>query len=145
MTKTPVGSNQQTPQFYVQNFTLGANAGSTQTLILDADSEFELYGIEAVTNQDGQLATDATPVQPPENFTLEIENQTTGRKFMNAPVRRGNICGKAFSNFVIEGVRVRFPRKTQFNITVQNLTAVAITVQICLKGYKVYNLVPGSA
>ena len=145
MTKQAVGSSQQTPQFYVIDFALQANAQSTQTLILDNDSEFDLYGLTAVTDQDGSLAADTAPVQLPENFSLTIENQTTGRKFMNTLVRRGNICGVAFANFVPEGSRIRFPRKTQFNITVQNLVNAAINVQLCLKGYKVYGALPGAA
>ena len=145
MTKQAVPTSQQTPQFYVINFTLNANAQLTQTLILDNDSEFDLFAIEGVTDQDGTLTAATGPTQIPENFSIQIENQTTGRKFMNDLVRRGNICGKAFSNMTPEGARIRFPRKTQLNITVQNLVAVAIVVQICFKGYKVYNAVPGAA
>lgn len=145
MTKQAVSLSQQTPQFYAINFTLTANQQLTDTLILDNDSEFDLYGFEAVTDQDGTLAAGTAPVFIPENFSVSIENQTTGRKFMNTLIRRGNITGKAFSNFVAEGARIRFPRKTQLSINVQNLVAATIQVQLCLKGYKVFTQFQGAA
>ncbi len=144
MTKQAVKSEQQTPHFYVSNFTLTANAQGTNLLILDNDSEFDLFALTATTDQDGTLTAATGPTQLPENFSLIIQNQTTARQFMNGLVNRGNICGVQFTNLVPEGARIRFPRKNQFSITVQNLVAITINVQICLKGYKVYSQIPGA-
>lgn len=137
----PLASEQ--PFSYVLNFSLTSQASDTKLLILDGDSEFDLLGITATTDQDGTLTGATGPTQLPENFSMLLTNVSSGRQFSSAALNRGNICGNAFTNFVREGKVIRFPRKQQLQIQVTNLVALTIAVQIALKGYKVFNRLPG--
>lgn len=144
MIKNAIPLDQGAPQFYALSFTLASLATGTQVLILDNDSEFDLCIISGVTDQDGTLTAATGPTQLPENFALSIKNLGSGRLFMNEPIRRGNICGVAFTNWSPEQRAIRFPKKAQLEISVQNLVALQIVVQITLKGYKVFNRLPGA-
>lgn len=142
--RQPIPLGTQQPFIYSQTFNLTANAASSQLLILDNDSDFDLLAITAATDQDGTLTAATGPAQLPENFTLLITNQSTGRQFSNEPLRRGNLCGNAFAFVLPEGRPIRFQRKTQLQLQIQNLVAVAIVVQVAFKGYKILGTLPGA-
>jgi hypothetical protein len=125
--------NLQQPFDYVVVQTLGANASGSQTLILAQDSEFDLQLVTATTSEDA--TTDAVP---PNNFAVLMRDVTGGRDYMTAPVQRNNFAGIVPVNTVNEGRCIRFPRKQQIEFQFQNLTANPITIQLVLKGYKVF-------
>jgi len=144
MIKNAIPLEQGAPQFYAKTFTILTTATGTDVLVLDNDSEFDLCIISATTDQDGTLTAATGPTQLPENFALSIKNLGSGRTFMNEFIRRGSICGVAFTNWTPEQRAIRFPKKAQLEISVQNLVGVTIVVQIVLKGYKVFNRLPGA-
>jgi hypothetical protein len=128
------------PFIYSVSITLAASASGSKTLVLGIDSEFELYGFEARTNQDIDLAAPNTAaVTQPDVFTIFITDTSTGRNFFTEPVGRALICSNSTQNFTPEGVRIRFPRQEQFQFDFVNLTTNSLTIQFGLRGYKIFN------
>lgn len=125
--------SQQQNFTYVVPVTLAASSTGSFTLILANDSEFDLQAISATTSQD--LVTDNTP---PNNFSLIVRDSTSGRDYSSAPVNRNNLAGLFPRNIENEGRCIRFPRKQQLDFQFQNLTANPLTIQVALKGYKVF-------
>lgn len=125
--------SQQQPFTYVVNVSLNASSSGNFVLILANDSEFDLQSISATTSQD--LVGDNTP---PNNFTLIVRDSTSGRDYSSAPVNRNNLAGLVPRNIENEGRCIRWPRKQQLDFGFQNLTANPLTVQVALKGYKVF-------
>ena len=128
------------PFIYSVSITLGANAAGSRTLVLGIDSEFELYGFEARTNQDIDLTAPRTGVvSQPDVFTIFITDTSTGRNFFTEPVGRSLIASNSTQNFTPEGVRIRFPRQEQFQLDFNNLTAAELRIQFGFRGYKIFN------
>lgn len=141
--RQPIPLSAQQNFWYALTVVLGANAAVSNVLIMANDSEFDLYSIMASTDQDAPLAAN-TQGQVPENFSLLLKDLSSGRDFMSEPIRRSNICGLARFNPNPEGRPIRFPRKEQIQVTLTNLVAVQITVQLAFHGYKIFtNLPPG--
>lgn len=139
--RQPIPISAQQNFWYALTFALQANASGSQVLILANDSEFDLYSLTAVTDQDATL-TGNTQGQRPENFSLALKDLSSGRDFQSEAIRRGNIAGLTEFNVLAEGRPIRFPRKEQIQVTVNNLVAVAINVQITLHGYKIFTNFP---
>jgi hypothetical protein len=128
------------PFIYSVSIDLAASASGSRTLVLGIDSEFELYGFEARTNQDIDLTAPRTAaVTQPDVFTIFITDTSTGRNFFTEPVGRALICSNSTQNFTPEGVRIRFPRQEQFQFDFVNLTTNSLTIQFGLRGYKIFN------
>ncbi len=120
------------PFVYVVTSSIAASSTSSTTLIMQADSRFELMGIlgtggAAATTEDGQVA--------PNNFTLQIRDQTTGRDLMSAPVPQRVLCGNAFNQF-LQKRGIVFEPQSNLLFTFTNLTAATNNVTIALHGYK---------
>jgi len=120
------------PFVYVVTSTIAASSTSSSTLIMQADSRFELMGIlgtggNLATTEDGQVA--------PNNFTLQIRDQTTGRDLMSAPVPQRVLCGNAFNQF-LQKRGIVFEPQSNLLFTFTNLTAATNSVTIALHGYK---------
>ncbi|NDE14686.1 hypothetical protein EBZ80_07125 [bacterium] len=128
------------PFLYSVNISLLANGTGSSTLVLGIDSDFELYGFEARTSQDIDLANPRTAAtSQPDLFTIFITDTSTGRALMTQPAFRSQICSNSTQNFTPEGVRIRFPRQEQFQFDFVNLTAAALDIQFSLRGYKIFN------
>jgi hypothetical protein len=125
--------SQQQNFTYVIPVTLAANASGSYTLILANDSEFDLQAVSATTSADA--ITDATP---PNNFNLIVRDSTSGRDYSSAPINRNNFAGLFPRNIENEGRCIRFPRKQQLDFQFTNLTGSSLTIQVALKGYKVF-------
>jgi hypothetical protein len=135
-----VSSRDTIPFLYSVSTSLLANGSCSTTLVLGIDSDFELYGFEARTSQDIDLANPRTGVvSQPDVFTIFITDTSTGRALMTQPVGRSLICSNSTQNFTPEGVRIRFPRQEQFQFDFVNLTAAALEIQFSLRGYKIFN------
>lgn len=120
------------PFVYVVTSTIAASSTSSTTLIMQADSRFELMGIlgtggQVATTEDGQVA--------PNNFTLQIRDQTTGRDLMSAPVPQRVLCGNAFNQF-LQKRGIVFEPQSNLLFTFTNLTAATNNVTLALHGYK---------
>ena len=122
------------PFVYVVTTTLGGPAGTTgsSTLIMQADSRFELMGIFGTG---GNTATTEDTLQNPNNFTCTIRDQTTGRDLMSAPVPQRVLCGNAFNQF-LQKRGIVFEPQSNLLFTFTNLTANTNNVTIALHGYK---------
>jgi hypothetical protein len=121
------------PFVYVVTSSIAASSTSSTTLIMQADSRFELMGIlgtggVAATTEDGQVA--------PNNFTLQIRDQTTGRDLMSAPVPQRVLCGNAFNQF-LQKRGIVFEPQSNLLFTFTNLTGAANNITLALHGYKI--------
>lgn len=123
------------PFVYVVTASLGAAVGATvsTTLIMQADSRFELMGIMGTG---GVNATTEDSLQYPNSFTVSIRDQTTGRDLMSAPVPQRVLCGNAFKQF-LEKRGIIFEPQSNLLFTFTNLTAAANNITLALHGYKI--------
>jgi len=123
------------PFVYVVTSTLSAAVGATgsSTLIMQADSRFELMGIFGTG---GVAATTEDSLQYPNSFTVSIRDQTTGRDLMSAPVPQRVLCGNAFKQF-LEKRGIIFEPQSNLLFTFTNLTATANVITLALHGYKI--------
>lgn len=162
-----VSSREILPFVYSVSINLTASQTGTKTLVLGADSEFELYGFEAVTNADntnlaGGVLNGVTgaalnnplvnAVQAPDCFKVLIKDISTGRDLFTESLSRSLICGSTANLFVAEGYRIRFPRQNQlqfdftnlFSTNPTNLTplspagAAQLSITFALRGYKIF-------
>jgi hypothetical protein len=123
------------PFVYVVTASLGAAVGATvsTTLIMQADSRFELMGIMGTGGTD---ATTENTLQYPNSFTVSIRDQTTGRDLMSAPVPQRVLCGNAFKQF-LEKRGIIFEPQSNLLFTFTNLTAATNSITLALHGYKI--------
>ena len=123
------------PFVYVVSATLGNAVGATAsaTLIMQADSRFELMG---VMGTGGATAASEESLQYPNFFTVSIRDQTTGRDLMSAPVPQRIMCGNAFQQF-LEKRGIVFEPQSNLLFTFTNLTNVANNITLALHGYKI--------
>ena len=123
------------PFVYVVTSTMGAAVGATgsTTLIMKADSRFELMGIMGTG---GVAATTEDSLFYPNSFTISIRDQTTGRDLMSAPVPQRVLCGNAFQQF-LEKRGIIFEPQSNLLFTFTNLTAAANNITLALHGYKI--------
>jgi hypothetical protein len=123
------------PFVYVVTATLGGAVGATvsTTLIMQADSRFELMGIMGTG---GNVATTEDSLQYPNSFTVSIRDQTTGRDLMSAPVPQRVLCGNAFKQF-LEKRGIIFEPQSNLLFTFTNLTGLTNSITLALHGYKI--------
>jgi hypothetical protein len=159
-----VSSREILPFIYSVSIQLTASQTGTKTLVLGADSEFELYGFEAVTNADnGNLTAGFTlngigagtltnAVQAPDCFKVLIKDVSTGRDLFTEALSRSMICGSTANLFVPEGYRIRFPRQNQLQFDFTNLFSAMpatlaplsssgqpqLSITLALRGYKIF-------
>ena len=123
------------PFVYVVSATLGNTIGATAsaTLIMQADSRFELMG---VMGTGGATAASEESLQYPNFFTVSIRDQTTGRDLMSAPVPQRILCGNAFRQF-LEKRGIVFEPQSNLLFTFTNLQALTCNITLALHGYKI--------
>jgi hypothetical protein len=108
--------------------TIGSTASTT--LIMQADSRFELIGIFGATDQ----ANERTDVNP-NYFACTIRDQTTGRDLMSGPVPQRVLCGNAFNGF-LQKRGIVFEPQSNLLFTFTNLVNATNNVTLALHGYK---------
>jgi hypothetical protein len=111
-----------------QMATIGSTASTT--LIMQADSRFELIGIFGATDQ----ANERTDVNP-NYFACTIRDQTTGRDLMSGPVPQRVLCGNAFNGF-LQKRGIVFEPQSNLLFTFTNLVNATNNVTLALHGYK---------
>jgi hypothetical protein len=123
------------PFVYVVTAALGNTVGATAstTLIMQADSRFELMGIMGTG---GATAASEDSLQYPNFFTVSIRDQTTGRDLMSAPVPQRVLCGNAFRQF-LEKRGIVFEPQSNLLFTFTNLQALTCNITLALHGYKI--------
>jgi hypothetical protein len=123
------------PFVYLANVAFGAGtlgASLSTTLIMQADSRFELMGIMGTG---GETAATEQSLFYPNLFTVSIRDQTTGRDLMSAPVPQRIMCGNAFQQF-LEKRGIVFEPQSNLLFTFTNLTNLANNITLALHGYK---------
>jgi len=123
------------PFVYVVTAALSNAVGATSssTLIMQADSRFELMGIMGTG---GATAASEDSLQYPNFFTVSIRDQTTGRDLMSAPVPQRVLCGNAFRQF-LEKRGIVFEPQSNLLFTFTNLQALTCNITLALHGYKI--------
>ena len=120
------------PFTYLVDVTIAAANGSAQsTLIMQADSFFELTAIFGMSSQ----ANEANNVSP-NYFSVSIRDQTTGNDLMSNQVPQRILCGNAFNGF-LERRPVVFEPQSNLFFDFRDLSGnVGNRVQLALHGYK---------
>ena len=119
------------PFVYVGSVTLGANGSGTFTIVLTIDSSFELHYVMGSCTED----TDVDVM--PNNFSVQITDQGTGRQLSSARVPQRTMTGPA-NRDLFQHRPVVFPPSTTLVFDVLNLTGNSNTVTITLHGYKLF-------
>ena len=107
-------------------------ATGSSTLIMQADSRFELMGIMATG---GATAASEDNIQYPNFFSVSIRDQTTGRDLMSGPVPQRVLAGNAFRQF-LEKRGIIFEPQSNLLFTFTNLQALTCNLTLALHGYK---------
>ena len=108
-------------------------ATTSTTLIMQADSRFELMGIMATG---GATAASEDNIQYPNFFSVSIRDQTTGRDLMSGPVPQRVLAGNAFRQF-LEKRGIVFEPQSNLLFTFTNLQALTCNITLALHGYKI--------
>ena len=121
------------PFIYQVSVALAAGIGSTaqQTLIMQADSYFELRAILCMSS------LEATTDVIPNYFSVSLRDQTTGNDITNGRIPQRILAGNAFNNGTVQGRPVLFEPQSNLFFDFSNLNAGANTVTIALHGYKI--------
>src|SRR5262245_13470830 len=119
--------------YLVNSGALAASTSGITTLTLQADSSFELHWIQASSDQDA--ATDVMP----NNFSVQISDQSTGRLLSNARIPQRIFCGPANGGFVRQMRPITFPPQANLQFDFLNLVTDDTTnVTLVLGGYKIF-------
>lgn len=127
-----VTSDQMIPYFYAvpQVVIAAQNGTATQTLTLDTASDFLLYCFISNTTQDGTAFA-------PNYYTCYVKNNTTGLDITAGFIQQATFAPPA-SLALEEKIPIRFPRQTQLLFNFTNLYTGSLTINLVLKGYKIY-------
>lgn len=111
---------------------IAASSSRQATLIFQADSRFELMAIFASST----VPEETTQVSP-NNFSLLIRDQTTGRDLMSNRVPQRILCGNAFNGF-LQKRGIVFEPQSNLLFDFLNLANAGnpIDVTVALHGYK---------
>ena len=120
------------PFVYVVTTTLAANASGPVTLNLQADSYFTLVGLFGTGGAD---ATTENALVSPNNFSVSIMDQTTGRAMTSTRVPQRIMCGNAFNGF-LNRFPIQFEPQSILLFDFLNLTAGTNVITLALHGYK---------
>lgn len=118
------------PFIYLVDITLAANAIGSASLVLAADSTFELVSFDAVTDN-AAAATDFTP----NYFSVQITDSGTGRSLQSTKSQQAILCGNAFRGR-FQRNQVMFSPLSNILFEFQNLTADSLGIQLGLVGFK---------
>ena len=109
-----------------------ASGTASATLTFASDSLFELHFFY------GSSSLDAATDTRPNNFSVQITDQATGRQFSNARIPQRLMVERAEEGFP-ERRPIVFPRNTVFVFDFLNLSSASTnTPTIVLKGYKLF-------
>ncbi len=121
---------------YIYQVTSGAMlalGAASVSLVMAADSHFELCYFMGMTTTDA--ATDFSP----NNFTIRITDQSTGRQLMNAYVNQRNLVGPS-NGTIYQKYGVIFAPLANILFEFNNLVNGANTATLAMVGYKVFDV-----
>lgn len=106
------------------------SGGTGQTVLtLQADSDFELFQLMGTCTAD--LDTDFMP----NNFSVQITDQSTGRILMNNRISERQLCSPANGGAILRR-GVIFPAQAVLLFDFLDLSGGSNTAQVTLMGYK---------
>lgn len=118
---------------------IAAGVTQTDTIPVEADSNFILEKLAYIADIAGAALTQATQVVP--LVTVLIKDTGSGRDLMSNPIPIPSMFGFGYLPFVLPKPRIFF-RNTTIQITFTNFSAAtAYNVQLAFIGYKVYSTV----
>ena len=116
--------------YLVTSASIAASGQQQVNLTLQTDSFFELQAFQ------GSSSLDADTDFMPNNFSVQITDQSTGRQLSSGKVPQRLYCGPA-NQSVLERIRIVFPPQASLLFDFTNLDAGnANVVSFVLKGYK---------
>lgn len=122
------------PFSYVVTGVLTSGSTVQSTLTLAADSSFELMCFLASSTYDS--ADDVAP----NLFSVQIQDQSTGRLLSNARVPQRCFGGVTANGWgAVEKYPIRFPANCTLLFDFLELASQSQTATIVLKGYKLFN------
>ena len=129
--------------FYVYSavfLALAAGAAANQNVIIAADSDFVLLGMNAHANIANAGQTENTEVLP--LCTLAITDTSSGRTLMDQAQPMSSIMGSARQPYLLPQPRL-VPAKTVLQMAVTNFDAAnTYNLRLSFIGVKVFNLGP---
>lgn len=127
----------QLPFHYLVTVTLTSGQSLTQNLTLQQDSSFALSSLLASTTVDCTRSDGAAVTNPfsPNNFSVQITDQTTGRQLASARIPQRIIA--PFQGYKLPD-QVIFPPGAVLLFDFLDLSATNNVVSLVLAGYKVF-------
>jgi len=129
----PVLNTKCLPFDYVVEVTLTTGQQLQTSLTLQADSYFELVAILGTSSKDG--ATDIAP----NNFSVQMTDQSSGRQFSNVRVPQRCLAGTA-RYYRDKWRKVVFPPRAVILFDFLDLSSDANSVKLVLTGYKDFDV-----
>jgi len=123
------------PFFYTVTATIAAANGNAQTtLILQSDSYFELHSI---LGTGGAAASTESATVNPNNFSVSIRDQTTGRDLTQGRIPQRLLGGNAFNGFQVIRRPIVFEPQSNLFFDFLDLTGIASNaITLVLAGVK---------
>lgn len=115
---------------------LGASATVTNNINIAGDSAFCILSAVLVETDTGNTTFLAN-----EPLLAQLADSGSGRQFSNTPIHVGNWFGTAEEPKYWDVPKVLAPNST-FNVTMQNLEAVARNVRVAFHGFKIFGFRP---
>ncbi len=115
--------------YVVSSGPLTSGSNAQVTLTMAADSSFELMCIL------GSATYVGADFDAPNNFSVQITDQSTGRQLSNARVPQRCLCGVTANGWGA----IRFPANCTLLFDFLELSAQSQTATVVLKGYKLFN------
>ena len=121
--------------WYTVTATIAAANGTAQTtLILQSDSYFELH---TISGTGGATAATENATVNPNNFSLSIRDQTTGRDITQGRVPQRLLCGNAFNGAPVIRRPLLFEPQSNLFFDFLDLTgAINNSITLTLAGVK---------
>jgi hypothetical protein len=120
--------------YLVGPFTLGASQSTNQTLVMQADSHFELCAIVATG---GNASTTENSLFYPNSFSVSIRDQTTGRDLTSGRVPQRILCGNAFQG-MLQRRPILFLPQSNLLFDFLDLSGANNTITLALHGFKLF-------
>lgn len=111
---------------------LAASGSLTLPININSDSAFMVLSVAAAVTQ-----TDNTTFLLQRPILVQLNEGGGARNLFNTPVHMDTIMGTAENPTYWDVPKLLLPNST-FNVTLQNLSAVALNVHITFKGFKIF-------
>lgn len=119
--------------YLVSSGGLTANGSAQVTLTMSADCAFELLAIVV------SATSDAVTNTIPNGFSVLMTDQSTGRQMASSRIPQRMFGSSTYNSMAYEKYPIRYPANCVLLFDILDLSGAGNTVQIGLKGYKLYS------